>query len=255
MRRAAYLLAPLAAFALRRALSERLLGRRYDVVHAHWLVPNAVLVADIVRAHGVPLVVSLHGSDVFVAERLRPARLLARRALRRAGAVTACSEDLRRRALALGAPAARTRHRALRRGRARVRAPAARARAAARAWAWREDAFLVLAFGRLVEKKGFAYLVEAAARTGGVHVVIAGEGDLRDGAGAARAGPRGAGAPGGRARRATTSRPPWRRPTWWWCPRWSTAPATWTGCPTRCWRAWPPGRAVVATRPAASRTS
>jgi glycosyltransferase involved in cell wall biosynthesis len=30
-----------------------------------------------------------------------------------------------------------------------------------------------------VEKKGFAQLVEAAARTGGVRVVIAGEGDLR----------------------------------------------------------------------------
>jgi glycosyltransferase involved in cell wall biosynthesis len=41
------------------------------------------------------------------------------------------------------------------------------------------DGFLVLALGRLVEKKGFAYLVEAAARTGGVEVVIAGEGDLR----------------------------------------------------------------------------
>jgi glycosyltransferase involved in cell wall biosynthesis len=178
LRRAAYLLAPLAALALRRALSERLLGRRYDVVHAHWLVPNAVLVDDIARAHGAALVVSLHGSDVFVAERLRPARLLARRALRRAGAVTACSEDLRRRVVALGAPAARA---------ATVpygvdvhafapRPPAPELR---RRLGVGEDAFLVLAFGRLVEKKGFAHLVEAAARTGGVEVVIAGEGDLR----------------------------------------------------------------------------
>jgi glycosyltransferase involved in cell wall biosynthesis len=42
-----------------------------------------------------------------------------------------------------------------------------------------QEAFLVLAFGRLVEKKGFRYLVEAAAMTGGVRVVIAGEGDLK----------------------------------------------------------------------------
>jgi len=38
---------------------------------------------------------------------------------------------------------------------------------------------LVLALGRLVEKKGFRYLIEAAAGLPDVHVVIAGQGDLR----------------------------------------------------------------------------
>jgi glycosyltransferase involved in cell wall biosynthesis len=38
----------------------------------------------------------------------------------------------------------------------------------------------VLGLGRLVEKKGFADLVDAAARTPGVQVVIAGAGDLRE---------------------------------------------------------------------------
>lgn len=178
LRGAAYLLAPLVALALRRALSARLQDHRYDVVHAHWLVPNAILVDDIARAHGSPLVVSLHGSDVFVAERLAPARALARRTLRRAGAVTACSDDLRRRALALGAPADRTCTVAygvdVHAFAPRPPAPALRQRLGVA-----EDAFLILAFGRLVEKKGFHYLVEAAARTGGVEVVIAGEGDLR----------------------------------------------------------------------------
>jgi glycosyltransferase involved in cell wall biosynthesis len=37
---------------------------------------------------------------------------------------------------------------------------------------------LVLALGRLVEKKGFRYLLEAAARVPGLHVALAGEGDL-----------------------------------------------------------------------------
>lgn len=178
LRRAAWLLAPLAALGLRAALSSRLRETRYDVVHAHWLVPNAVLVDDIARAHGAALVISLHGSDVFVAERLAPARMLARNALRRAGAVTACSADLHRRVLRLGAPARRTRtvpygvdvH---------AFAPRPSSPDRRRQLGVAEDCFLVLAFGRLVEKKGFAYLVEAAARTGGVEVVIAGEGDLR----------------------------------------------------------------------------
>lgn len=178
LRPAAYLLAPLVALALRRALSGRLQDHSYDVVHVHWLVPNAVLVDDIVRAHGAALVVSLHGSDVFVAERLRPARWLARRTLRRAGAVTACSGDLHRRVLALGAPAARTT--TVPYGvDVQAFAPRPPDRELRRRLGVSTDGFLVLALGRLVEKKGFAYLVEAAARTGGVEVVIAGEGDLR----------------------------------------------------------------------------
>ena len=40
--------------ALREAVSTRLLAERYDVVHAHWLVPNAAMVQDIARAHTCP---------------------------------------------------------------------------------------------------------------------------------------------------------------------------------------------------------
>jgi glycosyltransferase involved in cell wall biosynthesis len=179
VRRAAWLIAPLAALALRRAVAERLRAARYDVVHAHWLVPNAALVAGVARAHATPLVVSLHGSDVFLAERLAPARPLARRALALAAAVTACSSDLRRRAVRLGAAEGRTRtvpygvdgeafapreHDV--ETRARLGVP--------------EGALLVLALGRLVEKKGFAHLIDAAALLRDrVHVVIAGDGDLR----------------------------------------------------------------------------
>lgn len=173
-----YAMAPLAAVALRGAVSARLVEGRYDVVHVHWLVPSAALVADVVSAHGVPLVVSLHGSDVFLAERLRPARWLAAAALAAAGAVTACSGDLRRRALALGAPAGRT-----------TTVPYG---VDAEAFAVEPEplrarlglapgTLLVVAVGRLVEKKGFATLVEAAAALGTrVHVAIAGGGDLGD---------------------------------------------------------------------------
>ena len=173
-----YLLAPLVALALRNVVSQRLVAVRYDAVHVHWVVPNAAMVGDVVQANGVPLVVSLHGSDVFLAERVALARRLARRAFARAGAVTACSGDLRRRALALGARPDRTRtvpygvdaSAFAPRGpdgglRARLGVPA--------------GALFVLAFGRMVEKKGFTFLTEAAARVPGIHVVMAGEGDLR----------------------------------------------------------------------------
>lgn len=178
VRREAYLLAPLVALALRAQVGERLLAAHYDVVHAHWVVPNAALVTDMLAAHAVPLVVSLHGSDVFLAERFAPARALARAALAAAGAVTACSGDLRRRALALGARDERTR--TVPYGvDATAFAPGTDSSDIRRRLGVADDAFLVLAFGRLVEKKGFADLVEAAVRVPGLHVVIAGEGDLR----------------------------------------------------------------------------
>jgi glycosyltransferase involved in cell wall biosynthesis len=178
VRGSVYLLLPLAALALRRAVAARLGDTPYDVAHVHWVVPNAVLVRDLLASAAVPMVVSLHGSDVFVAERLAPARRRARDVLRAAGAVTACSGDLRARALRLGARPERTRTvpygvdvvELLPRGdeaavRARLGVPT--------------GAFFVLGFGRLVEKKGFRHLVEAAARLRGAHLVIAGKGDLR----------------------------------------------------------------------------
>ncbi|HEY2944265.1 MAG TPA: glycosyltransferase, partial [Vicinamibacteria bacterium] len=172
----AWLLAPLAALALRGEVARRLREERYDLVHAHWLVPNAALVAGIVRAHRTPFVVSVHGSDLFLAERLAVARALARRALAAAGAVTACSADLQRRSIALGARRTRVvpygvdvdRFSPLRADRTlRLR------------WEIPAGATMVLALGRLVAKKGFTHLVEAARRVEDLHVVVAGEGDLR----------------------------------------------------------------------------
>jgi glycosyltransferase involved in cell wall biosynthesis len=178
LRSAAVLVTPLAALALRRGVAERLRERSYDVLHVHWVVPNAALIADLARAHRTPMVVSLHGSDVFLPERIRPLRPLARAAFRRAAAVTACSADLHRRAVALGAPPQRT---------ATVPygvdlesfSPAPRGdRGAVRSsLGATPDGVLVLAVGRLVEKKGFRHLIDAAARCP-VQLAIAGAGDL-----------------------------------------------------------------------------
>ena len=174
----AWLLAPLAAVAVRSEVARRLREDRYDLVHAHWVVPNAALVAGIVRAHRTPFVVSVHGSDVFLAERLLPARVLARRALDVAGAVTACSADLHRRTIALGAHPDRAR--IVPYGVDVDRFSPLRADRTLRSrWEIPPGATMVLALGRLVTKKGFTHLIEAARRVEDVHVVVAGEGDLR----------------------------------------------------------------------------
>src|SRR5437870_4076303 len=61
-----------------------------ELVHAHWWIPGGVS-AWLARR---PYVVTLHGTDVALLERSLPARLLARRVLRGAAAVTAVSSFL-----------------------------------------------------------------------------------------------------------------------------------------------------------------
>lgn len=176
------LVAPFAILATSRAVTKRLKAESYDVVHAHWVVPGGFLSRGPAVAAGIPLVVSLHGSDVFGAERSALVGRAARRTLATAGAVTACSSDLRDRALRLGAKAEETRlvpygvdARFFRSG---DPLPADQ-RAAMRSRLGVSPArMLVVAVGRLVEKKGFAHLIQAAGDAPDLHVAIIGDGDL-----------------------------------------------------------------------------
>ena len=151
--------------------------RGATVMHGHWVVPGGVIAAA--AAPDRPLVVSLHGSDVFVAERTAPARIAARRVFGRAGAVTACSANLAERAVRLGA--APDRIEVVPYGvdtRRFSPDPAARA---ARRRAIGVAGPLVAAAGRLVHKKGFEYLIDALplmASTPPAVLAIAGTGDL-----------------------------------------------------------------------------
>jgi len=64
---------------------------RPDIVHAHWWLPGGLVGLAAGRAAHAPVVITLHGSDVGLARRVRP---LARAVARRAAAVTAVSGAL-----------------------------------------------------------------------------------------------------------------------------------------------------------------
>lgn len=154
--------------------------KRATIVHAHWVIPGGVIGAA--AAGSLPLVVSLHGSDVFVAERHRAARLAARAAFKRAAWVTACSEDLRSRAVTIGAGQERSNVIPYGVDSERFK-PGADLRARGREILGLADNVpLVFAVGRLVKKKGFEYLIDAAAalktQQPALRVAIAGDGDL-----------------------------------------------------------------------------
>src|SRR5438105_4357841 len=80
---------------------------KFDIMHVHWVVPNGPVGALVARLRRLPLVISLHGSDIFLAEQSRLIARVARWCFKAASAITAPSEDLRQRAIRLGAPATR----------------------------------------------------------------------------------------------------------------------------------------------------
>lgn len=176
---------PLASVVVASALrtSARVVSREsIDVVHAHWLVPNGLIGSFVAKRHELPLVISLHGSDVAVAERSRALGKVSRRSLCRSEAVTGPSTDLLDRARALGAT-----------GQLEwipygadpqeFRPDAADRQLARARLGLESDAVAVLGIGRFIHAKGFDDLIEAIALTREtypeIRLVLVGDGDLR----------------------------------------------------------------------------
>jgi glycosyltransferase involved in cell wall biosynthesis len=179
LRLAAWLAAPAAILAGSFKAWRVAQKKQASVVHAHWVIPNGLVALPAARTR--PLIVSLHGSDVFVAERHGVAGRAARSVFHHAAWVTACSDDLRTRALALGLDPQRSE--TLPYGVDADRfVPSAERRTRLRRELDLGDAPVVFTAGRLVAKKGFEYLIAAShelrRHVPGVRVLIAGSGDL-----------------------------------------------------------------------------
>ena len=178
---AAAFMAPLYALGAYRAIRRELSQWRYDLLQAHWVVPNG-LVASLV-ARRVPLAVGLHGSDVFLAERPGVRRLVAS-ALRRTSVLTGCSPELVERVCALGFESAY----------ARVIPYGVDGETFSpgpdRRGIWREklgipeQAPMIVSVGRMATKKGYQVLIdclpELLEADNDAHVVLAGAGDRLD---------------------------------------------------------------------------
>jgi glycosyltransferase involved in cell wall biosynthesis len=176
LRGAAYLAAPLALAA--GWWKARVVARRHraTVMYGPWVIPGGLTAA--LAAPDLPLVVSLHGSDVYVAETFAPARVAARRTFRAAGFVTACSDDLKTRAVALGADPARIETVPYGVDAARFTPDAVTRAARRRELGVGDNVPLCVAAGRLVRKKGFEYLIDALVSVPGAVLAIAGDGTL-----------------------------------------------------------------------------
>lgn len=156
----AYLQAPFYFAFAERALRRLVRREGIELVHAHWILPNGFVAARVSRATGVPFAVTLHGSDVFMAERNPVFGAMARRALAGAAHVTSCSAELRSRLLRLGGEEHAAKVHLVPNG----TWPTPAAEADRGHPAVPDGSRAVVAVGRLVDKKGFEYLLEAAPR-------------------------------------------------------------------------------------------
>jgi glycosyltransferase involved in cell wall biosynthesis len=155
-----------------------------DVLHAHWVLPNGFIGAIVSRRLGIPLVVSVPGSDAQVAGKNPLFRAMARFAFRQAGLLTANSAELRDSVVKIGADPNKfdlilygTDPNALR--------PAATGVVELRArLALPSAATVLLCVGRMVYKKGFDFLLRALAeptlRVRNVVAVMVGNGDQKN---------------------------------------------------------------------------
>jgi glycosyltransferase involved in cell wall biosynthesis len=155
----------------------------FDLVHAHWVIPNGMPAALVARLAHLPLLVSLHGSDIYLSEQHPALAMVSGMVFGAASGITACSSDLYMRGLRLGARPALT-HVVPYGINPHEFRPDVDARAQVRhELELPDNAPLVLALGRLVYKKGFNVLLDAWPHVLAQHpdalLTLVGYGDLR----------------------------------------------------------------------------
>ena len=90
-----YFLAPLMFFSGMIHLFKLNQKRRFDLLHAHWLLPNGFIAAVISKLCRIPLVISFHGSDVFVSKQNFLFKNMEKWALKQASQITSSSPEFK----------------------------------------------------------------------------------------------------------------------------------------------------------------
>ena len=183
LRISSYILAPFLMFFGIVALFKLTRDKQYDVISAHWIVPNGVIAAIVGALRTIPFVVTLPGSDVYVARKNAVFSRVTRWAAERAAVVSTDSPQYLKELRETGA--------CLRR-QAIIPYPVdsssiqfnTNVSPLRQRLHIAKGAHIIVSVGRLVEKKGFHYAIRALPgilkKYPSTVYVIVGDGDMRE---------------------------------------------------------------------------
>lgn len=177
----AFLLAPFFFFFAFLALLKLVKEEKIDIISAHWIIPNGFLAGLVSRLRGIPYTATIPGSDVYLGTKSALFRLMIKFASLNASYVISDSRYYLKELDSLGI---HPRREAIIRYGVNTNKfkPQKKDQQLLKRLGIKKEDLIILAVGRLVEKKGFVYLINAMPQVlqeiPQAKAVIVGEGEL-----------------------------------------------------------------------------
>ena len=156
---------------------------KIDIICSHWIFPSGVMAALVSKVSGIPFTITLPGSDVYVAGMNKVFKRLAQFAANSAGAIIADSPVFVDKIKRIGAKPRYTEIIPYPVNVDTYKPSAIGVRSLKKKLGFNQRTMIILAVGRLVEKKGFYYLLTAmkdiVRANPQIRLVLVGDGDLR----------------------------------------------------------------------------
>lgn len=156
---------------------------KVDLINVHWILPNGLMALVVSKLTRIPYVVTLPGTDAYLAYRYKLFGIVAKFIASNAAGIVSNSSWHLNRIKNLGVNNKRTAVISYPADVLKFKPISTNLSTYKRKLGLSEKDFLVLAIGRLVYKKGFDYLIKAVASVAkkypNIKLVIGGDGDLR----------------------------------------------------------------------------
>jgi glycosyltransferase involved in cell wall biosynthesis len=181
LRPSAFLLLPLFLISAFISMIKVTKQQNSQAIHVHWVIPNGVIAAWVATIRKIPFIVSLHGSDIFLATKYKLFGSIASYVFRKAAGVTACSLEQRDIAIKL---CALQDPQLIPWGADPTKFNPKKRQAKIRHMFGGNQNIIVASIGRLVYKKGFDRLIKAfsavLSANPKVRLVLGGDGPLKE---------------------------------------------------------------------------